>query len=50
MCSSDLYGAVAAGLPGAQRALAILHDEIERGMQLCGVQRVADIDRELLLP
>ena len=47
---ATLYGAVAAGLPGAQRALAILHDEIERGMRLCGVTRVAQIDRDLLLP
>ena len=47
---ATLYGAVAAGLPGARRALAILHDEIERGMRLCGVQRVAQIDRDLLLP
>ena len=46
---ATLYGAVAAGLPGAQRALDILRDEIERGMRLCGVQRVAQIDRELLL-
>ena len=47
---ATLYGAVAAGAPGAQRALAILRDEIERTMRLCGVTRVADIDRELLLP
>ena len=47
---ATLYGAVAAGAPGAQRALAILRDEIERTMRLCGVRRVADIDRELLLP
>ncbi len=46
---ATLYGAVAAGLPGAQRALAILHDEIERGMRLCGVKQVAQIDRDLLL-
>ena len=46
---ATLYGAVAAGLPGAQRALAILQDEIERGMRLCGVKRVAQIDRHLLL-
>ena len=46
---ATLYGAVAAGLPGAQRALAILQDEIERGMRLCGVTRVAQIDRDLVL-
>ena len=47
---ATLYGAVAAGGPGAQRALAILHDEIERAMRLCGVRRVADIDLGLLAP
>ena len=46
---ATLYGAVAAGLPRAQRALAILHDEIERGMRLCGVKQMAQIDRDLLL-
>ena len=46
---ATLYGAVAAGLPGAQRALDILRDEIERGMRLCGMPRVAQIDRGLLL-
>ena len=45
---ATLYGAVAAGGPGAQRALAILRDEIERAMRLCGVRRVAEIDRGLL--
>ena len=47
---ATLYGAVAAGGPGAQRALAILRDEIERTMRLCGVTRVADIGPDLLLP
>ena len=47
---ATLYGAVAAGGPGAQRALAILRDEIERTMRLCGVTRVADIGADLLLP
>ena len=45
---ATLYGAVAAGGPGAQRALAILQDEIERGMRLCGVTHVAAIDGGLL--
>ena len=45
---ATLYGAVAAGLPGAERALDILRDELERGMRLCGLQRLAQIDRELL--
>ena len=47
---ATLYGAVAAGGPGAQRALTILRDEIERTMRLCGVTRVADIGPDLLLP
>ncbi len=47
---ATLYGAVAAGRPGAERALLILRDEIERGMQLCGLPRIAAIDRGLLMP
>ena len=47
---ATLYGAVAAGAPGAQRALAILRDELERTMRLCGVTDVAAIGRDLLLP
>lgn len=47
---ATLYGAVAAGGPGAQRALAILRDEIERTMRLCGVTRIGAIDRDLLMP
>ncbi len=47
---ATLYGAVAAGGPGAQRALAILRDEIERAMRLCGITHVAKIDRSLLAP
>lgn len=46
---ATLYGAVAAGAPGAQRALAILRDEVERGMRLCGVTRVGAISRDLLV-
>ncbi len=47
---ATLWGAMAAGGPGAQRALDILRDELLRTLQLCGVQRVADISRDLLLP
>ncbi len=47
---ATLYGAMAAGRPGADRALAILRDEIERTMRLCGVTRAADIGADLLLP
>ncbi|MEO8203127.1 MAG: alpha-hydroxy acid oxidase [Betaproteobacteria bacterium] len=43
-----LYGASAGGEPGARRALAILADELHRGMQLCGAPAIADIDRNLV--
>ena len=46
---ATLYGAVAAGAPGADRALAILRDEIERGMRLCGLTQVSQIGPDLLL-
>lgn len=42
------YGVCAAGESGARRALDILEDEFVRTMQLCGVQRVADIGPDLL--
>jgi (S)-mandelate dehydrogenase len=45
---ATLYGACAAGEPGARRALAILQEELMRSMQLCGIARVADIGPELL--
>ncbi|MDO9279288.1 MAG: alpha-hydroxy acid oxidase [Polaromonas sp.] len=45
---STLYGAVAAGEEGAQRALAILRDEFTRTMQLSGACSVADIHARLL--
>jgi isopentenyl diphosphate isomerase/L-lactate dehydrogenase-like FMN-dependent dehydrogenase len=47
---ATLYGAVAAGEAGAERALAILTDELRRAMQLCGTPRVSDIDADLLRP
>ena len=47
---ATLYGALAAGAPGADRALAILRDEIERGMRLCGLTQVSQIGPDLLLP
>jgi len=43
-----LYGASAAGEPGALRALAILADELERNMKLCGTRTIAEIDRDLV--
>ena len=45
---ATLYGAVAAGEPGASRALAILQDELVRTMQLCGARSVAEITADLL--
>jgi (S)-mandelate dehydrogenase len=41
-------GVCAAGEAGARRALDILEDEFVRTMQLCGVQRVADIGPDLI--
>lgn len=41
---ATLYGAVAAGEPGAHRALAILKDELIRTLQLCGVTAAAQVD------
>ena len=45
---ATLYGATAAGEPGASRALAILKDELIRTMQLCGARSTAEIDAGLL--
>ena len=45
---ATLFGAIAAGRPGAARALDILRDELSRTMQLSGVSKIADIDRDLL--
>jgi (S)-mandelate dehydrogenase len=45
---ATLYGACAAGEPGARRALEILGEEFARAMRLCGVQRVADIGPDLM--
>jgi len=46
---ATLFGACAAGRPGAQRALDILADELVRSMQLSGMRRIADIGPELLV-
>jgi len=45
---ATLYGAAAGGQAGAERAIAILTEELRRAMQLCGTPRVADIGPELL--
>ncbi|MBC7444802.1 MAG: alpha-hydroxy-acid oxidizing protein [Polaromonas sp.] len=45
---ATLYGAAAAGEPGASRALAILKDELVRTMQLCGVRSTRDVKASAL--
>jgi len=45
---ATLFGAMAAGEPGALRALEILSSELVRAMQLCGVRSVAEIGAHLL--
>lgn len=47
---ATLFGAAAAGEAGAERALAILVEELRRAMQLCGTPRIADVGPELLQP
>ncbi len=43
-----LYALAAAGQPGVERAIGLLKDEIERGMQLAGVKSVAELNRDRL--
>ena len=45
---ATLFGAAAAGQPGAARALTILADELKRTMQLCGARDIASIDKGML--
>lgn len=45
---ATLYGAVAAGDPGAQRALDILQDELLRTLRLCGVHNPRELSPDLL--
>jgi (S)-mandelate dehydrogenase len=45
---ATLFGVMAGGEPGAQRALQILSGELERAMRLCGVRSVAEIRPDLL--
>ena len=47
---ATLYGAVAAGDAGAQRALDILSDELLRTQQLCGACRPSEFEPALLRP
>ena len=43
-----LYALAAAGQAGVERAIALLKDEIERGMKLMGVTRVDQLNRDRL--
>ena len=43
-----LYALAAAGQPGVERALRLMHEEIERDMKLMGVQSLAELGRSNL--
>ncbi len=43
-----LYGLAAGGQPGVERALSLLHREVERAMRLTGCTKIADIGPQLL--
>jgi (S)-mandelate dehydrogenase len=45
---ATLFGVVAAGAPGADRALNILRDEFLRTMQLCGARHPAELTSDLI--
>jgi (S)-mandelate dehydrogenase len=45
---ATLYGAISAGEAGAQRALDILREELQRTLQLCGVSSVNELNSDLL--
>jgi (S)-mandelate dehydrogenase len=47
---APLFGVMAAGEPGARRALEILTGELERAMKLSGARSIAEIVPELILP
>ncbi len=47
---ATLFGCMAGGEAGAQRAIEILAGEFERAMMLCGVARAEDISADLLAP
>jgi len=47
---APLFGVMAAGEPGARRALEILTGELERAMQLCGARSIAEITADLVAP
>ena len=43
-----LYGLAAGGEAGVDRAIRILKDDVERGLGLLGVPRIADLDESLM--
>src|SRR5690606_33332514 len=45
---ATLYGVLAGGYEGVDRALAILTDELKRTMQLCGAASISEIDATML--
>jgi L-lactate dehydrogenase (cytochrome)/(S)-mandelate dehydrogenase len=47
---ATLYGAIAGGEAGAERAVSILADEVDRALALVGCPRAADLSIEFLLP
>ncbi|MGH8739333.1 MAG: alpha-hydroxy-acid oxidizing protein, partial [Burkholderiales bacterium] len=47
---ATLFGVMAGGEAGAQRALQILSDELERAMKLCGVRSMAEVGPDLIAP
>ena len=47
---ATLYGLAAAGTPGARRALAILAQELEVAMALCGARQVGELRGRCLPP
>jgi L-lactate dehydrogenase (cytochrome)/(S)-mandelate dehydrogenase len=46
----QLFGLAVAGEAGVAHMLEIFRREIDRALGLCGISRIADIDRDLLLP
>ncbi len=47
---ATLYGVVAGAERGAARAIAILRDEVDRGLAMIGCPRIADLDAGWLRP
>jgi len=47
---ASLFGLAGAGAAGAERAVAILQEELVRTMKLCGVTNTTEIERRFLVP